>query len=357
MRGKLADLLLGYLVLHCAVMSKPCEESERLVQYLVDHHPECLEVRSSGGQTALALAFSLRRISFARILIAAGANQTVRDSEGNNLLHHLLYSTEAGICRDPDIIPQLTEMLDPSLVPGMLLERAGTGSWTPFARWLQSYPHFYQNSQCVEVKSEINIVTSTTTMLLDLAIPSNQKHLELLDGSGNTPVHCAVKRGFIHVLKLMLNRRPDLLYRENATGSTPLEMAVDSWVNNVTLATPANPFNNRQNNQMWLSTIQRDPRSFIEERDNRTNEETMLRTCEQFAQQSPGRRGLVSLYDANEVAKRLAVQRPKPGDGGMHVYRCRCSHCRRSCSHCRRSYQENSKEIDEVALWGPMARM
>ncbi|KAJ5307883.1 hypothetical protein N7476_008539 [Penicillium atrosanguineum] len=75
---------------NCAVMSNPCARSEQLVQHLVDHHPKCLEACSEGGHTPLAIAFSLRRTSFARILIAAGANQAARDPEGNNLLHRIL---------------------------------------------------------------------------------------------------------------------------------------------------------------------------------------------------------------------------------------------------------------------------
>jgi hypothetical protein len=35
------------------------------------------------------------------------------------------------------------------------------------------------------------------------------------------PVHDAVKKGFPQVLALLLDRRPDMLNRENATGTTP----------------------------------------------------------------------------------------------------------------------------------------
>lgn len=325
-------------------MSKPGEEPERLVQYLVDHHPECLEVRSSGGHTPLALAYSLHRTSFARILIAAGANQCVRDSKGNSLLHLLLYSIENEVCTEPDVFTSLIKMLDPSLISTMLTQRAGEGSWTPFARWLHSYPYFDHPS-----KENTETIMSMTTLILDLANPSNQKHLELLDGSGNTPVHSAVKKGFSHILELMLDRRPDLLYRENATGSTPLEMAVDAWVNGITREPPKHPFQQYHNvNPKWQTAVNREPRFFIEGRDNRSKEEIMLQVCQERANQSPRKRGLVSLLEANEVAKRLAVQRQRSEENENYGYRYR------GRRHWARS--ESEGDVDEVALWGYLAK-
>ncbi|KAJ5290059.1 uncharacterized protein N7443_010312 [Penicillium atrosanguineum] len=121
----------------------------------------------------------------------------------------------------------------------MLTQRAGNGSWTPLARQLESCQPF--NEHYNESKSTKTVMASTVTLLLDLAKSTDQKHLELLDGSGNTPVHVAVKKGFTHILKLMIDRRPDLLYHENATGSTPLEMAIDAWINNTTRNPPKEP--------------------------------------------------------------------------------------------------------------------
>lgn len=330
-------------------MSKPCEESGRLVQYLVDHHPECLEARSSGGHTPLALAFSLHRTCFARILIAAGANQCVRDSKGNNILHLLLYSIEHEVCHEPGIFTQLTGMLDRSLVSTMLVQRAGDGSWTPFARWLHSYLDFYNLYNLEDFNSAIETVTTMTTRILNLADSTNQKHLELLDGSGNTPVHTAVKKGLNQVLELMLDRRPDLLYRENATGTTPLEMAVDSWVNSITRVPPRHPFQTGYREPKWQTAVNRELRFFVPGRDTRSKEEIMLQVCRERAQRNPGKRGLVSLFEANEVAKRLAVQRQRSVEDEGYGYR-----------HNGRRYrvhlESDEEEYDEVALWGYLVK-
>lgn len=326
-----------HLVLHCAVMSKPCDESERLVRYLVDHHPECLEVRSSGGHTPLALACSLHRVSFACILIAGGANQAVRDSQGNNLLHLLLVSVQHQTCRKPDEVTQMVDLLDRPLVSAMLVERAGDGSRTPFARWLHSCPDFSERYN--NVKSDVDTTASMTALLMDLAESTNQKHLELLDRSGNTPVHEAVKKGLAQVLELMLDRRPDLLYRENATGSTPLEMAVDAWINDTTRQAPRRPLDYNNDSPLWQNAVSRDPSFFVKGKNLRSMQETMLQVCRKWAQQQPRKRRLVSLFEANEVAKRLTARKVVSEDDKENYYR----------------VSQPSVELDEVALWGAMA--
>ncbi|CAG8242404.1 unnamed protein product [Penicillium salamii] len=333
------------LVLHCAVMAKPCEESERLVQYIVDHHPECLEVQSESGRTPLALAFSLRRVKFARILIAAGANQATRDSEANNLLHMLIQSDGTGICENYNTFNKLVGMLDDSLIPTMLSQRAGEDARTPFTHWLHNVSDLPSYASVYDVNGEKRmtknqIKTTMTNAILDLATPTNQKHLEVFDGAGNTPAHLAVKNNHPKILNLLLERRPDLLYRENSTGTTPLEMAVAAWVNNTTSRLPG-----RSNPPDSDNIIQRDPRCFVDGFSNPgkipTDDKTMLRVCREKAEQNPGKRRLVSLFEANEVAKRLATtQRSSENNRG------RCYRRRRRFGDCY-----GVDDGDEVEQW------
>lgn len=330
-------------------MSKPCARSEQLVQYLVDHHPECLEARSEGGHTPLAIAFSLRRASFARILIAAGANQAARDLEGNNLLHIILRPVENQRLDNHKDPAPLISLLNQELVSSMLTQRAGNGSWTPLARQLESYQPL--NDRCNDMDSRKAAMASTVSFLLDLGESTNQKHLELLDGSGNTPVHEAVKKGFTQILKLMLDRRPDLLYRENATGSTPLEMAIDAWVNRTTRHPPrrVSPHHNTWSSNwdsMATALVDRDPKFFIQGEDLKKKEKKMYQICQERAKNYPGKRTLVSLYEANALVKRLASQ--KVSTERSHV-RCRYR-SRRYCVE-----EEEEEEVDEVALWGQQA--
>ncbi|KAJ6102464.1 hypothetical protein N7486_004891 [Penicillium sp. IBT 16267x] len=333
------------LVLHCAVMSRPCEESERLVQYLVDHHPECLEVRSSGGYTPLGLACSLHRTSYARILIAGGANQSTRDSDSHNLIHLLLNSTEKAICEKPEDIAPLISLLNPQLVPLMLVQRAGDGSMTPLARWLQSnYSKATWDTQDPTFKETCDRMAAMTRLLMSYDESSNQKQLEILDGSGNAAVHIAVKFGYPTVLETMLDRRPDLLHRENATGCTPLELAVDSWVNQATRTPRQLPQNGHNRVPEWELVVDRPSRYFIEGHDSRTRWEIMFQICQDRSQQRPGKRRLVTLFEANEVAKRLTVDNrwsKRLARGGRN--------------YVPDPETEVEEEKDEVAVWGQVA--
>ncbi len=51
--------------------------------------------------------------------------------------------------------------------------------------------------------------------------------MEMLDGAGNTCLHDAVMRSFTRMVQALVDYRPRLLYRENAVGRTPAEVARD----------------------------------------------------------------------------------------------------------------------------------
>lgn len=301
-------------------MARPTEESEQLVKYLVEHYPACLETKSLRGYTPVALAFALQRTNIAKILIDAGADQTTRDCSGNNLIHLLL----GDINRSPRATPEGTKfllgLLDPRLVPSLLTERSSEdpGSLTPISRWIhQIYRldlHTYSSRENEETDNELGILR----VLLDFAESTGQKHLELLDGAGNTPLHNAVKGHLPQNLKLMIERRPDLLHRESATGNTPFEMAVDAWVDEVSKSPPTIPtedsssWSDREKHE-YKDLINGSPESFAEEKDKdpRTARQIICDLCRKHSQPGGQKRKLVTLYEANEVAKRLAA-RTKP---------------------------------------------
>ncbi|KAJ5279306.1 hypothetical protein N7478_004678 [Penicillium angulare] len=319
------------LVLHCAVMARPCEESERLVQYLVNHHPECLEARSASGHTPLSLTFARGDVNYARILINGGANQTVRDPQGRNLLHFIFVTDTGGVCIKAEEARPLIDLLDKNLIPSMLLQRAGDESMTPLASWL------HHNAQWDKKRSKV------FQLLLDLGASSNQKQLELLSGSGNSPVHDTVKKQCPGALRLILDSRPDLLYRENATGNTPIDRIVDLWINQNTRQAPKRAFDGNSGNygNTWNNTINRPPREFLESYDSRTDVDIMYKICQDQAQSQPGKRKLVSLFEANEVAKRLATT--KCGSRGTYYRRRRRHHWGNDAEY---------DNIDEVDTWG-----
>ncbi|KAL2862382.1 ankyrin repeat protein [Aspergillus lucknowensis] len=322
------------LVLHCAVISEETEESRRLVEYLVEHMPHCMEVKSVDDYTPLGIAFRTDKLEFAKTLIKAGANQAVRATEGMNLLH-LLLRCYNGVRRKPRFRDMLS-LIDPLLIPSMLVERcsAQPGSLTPLAYWMSwGWNHVNRASE--------NQALDVLNAILDLAEPTGQKHLELLDGSGNTPLHAAVNSLHGMPLKLFLERRPDLLYRENAVGSTPADLAESKWTAKVTSDPPRNPAIPRRGayqimNLKACSAVDTPPRDFVKKPSKVFKEEDIHRLCIEKGSEGPnGKRKLVSVFDANEVAKRLASSK-RAGWGG---YR-------------KRGYGgEDGGKSDEVTQW------
>ncbi|RJE25338.1 ankyrin repeat protein [Aspergillus sclerotialis] len=295
----------NHLVLHCALLAEPTVESDRLVQYLVDEYPTCLETKSVEGYTPLQLAFSAHRANAARMLINAGSNQALRDREGRNIVHLFLHSLHKSSL-DSDEIRDFLELVDPSLVSSMLTERCSEepGSLTPIAYWMHSARHGRYG-----LDSDKGVII--IEILLDLADSINQKPLEMLNGAGNTPLHDAIKFQVPRIFKLIVDRRPNLLHREDATGCTPFELAVNLWTNKVTSEPPEIPAakgayrdwgSNRQN------ILGRSPESFVEGDDSHMSELQIICNICRERGNNGAKRKLVTLYEANEVAKRLASQ-------------------------------------------------
>lgn len=250
-------------------------------------------------------------------MIDAGADQTTRDCNGNNLIHLLLGDIQRSPRATVEGTKFLLGLLDSRLVPSLLTERSSEdpGSLTPISRWIHLIYrldlHTYSSRENEETDNELGILR----VLLDFAESTGQKHLELLDGAGNTPLHNAVKGHLPRNLELMIERRPDLLHRESATGNTPFEMAVDAWVDQVTKNPPTIPTEDSPSwsdgsKHEYKDLIYGSPESFAEakEKDPRTVEQIVCDLCRAHSQPGGQKRKLVTLYEANEVAKRLAAR-------------------------------------------------
>ncbi|RHZ50985.1 ankyrin repeat protein [Aspergillus thermomutatus] len=341
------------LVLHCALFAKPTVESERLVKYLVQHLPHCLEVKSVDGYTPLMIAFSLLRPTYAKILIEAGADQTVRDKKGSNILHLLFCGVTSPSDEKLNDLQKMLELVDPSLICSLLTERSsyGPGSLTPLAMWMvralstaNTYSVYY-NGNNREGENQMKALWT----ILNFAESTGQKHLELLDGAGNTVVHDAVRCQLLQTLEILLERRPDLLHRENASGSTPAELAEAAWVTEVTSNPPGSQHRHRYiyaSNQYGDSLVQRRPESFVEKDDEApTMKRKIYDFCRDKAETLEGpnaKRRLVTLFEANEVARRLAAKDPQET---RYVGR---------AARRRRWNEQNEREFgDEVREWLP----
>ncbi|KAL4756102.1 ankyrin repeat protein [Aspergillus foveolatus] len=331
------------LVLHCAALCDIItDESNALVEYLVKTMPQCLEVKSLDDYTPLGLAFQTHNLTVAKILIDAGADQTVRCKDGMNLIHLALSPKRA---RRETTLSDMLSLIDPRLLPSMLTERCSShqGSLTPLALWMTRHHHSDRNAEHI------------LQTILDLAEPTGQKHLELLDGSGNTVIHTAVNELECVALKEFLSRRPDLLNRENAVGTTPAELAENKWVAKMTSDPPIAPHPSRYHSYQNIDLancdiLYKSPSEFAK-KDKLTGysktwtERDAHGICTEVGKPQRGtKRKLVSLFDANEVAKRLAVRK---GSGGNRRYR------RQRYRHSGDYEEEVDGELkgDEVMQW------
>lgn len=135
--------------------------------------------------------------------------------------------------------------------------------------------------------------------------------MTMMDGSGQFPLHQAVKQSYTGLVKIMLAHDPALLNRENAMGQTPLELAGSLYVRDCAKGNP--DIRARRYRPLALRSCEDfvEPfRSGDDGLEDWEREETAIRltleVCRDCASKEPRARKLVSVSEAREVAKRLA---------------------------------------------------
>ncbi|KAG9185559.1 hypothetical protein G6011_06890 [Alternaria panax] len=309
--------LHSHLLLHSVVLGKTNDKSLTLLRHVCVSHPEALEYRSASGMTPLQLAFALHRVEMAKVLVEAGADQTVRDNTGANIVHSIFNNINRQH-KGPAQARELLGLIDSRLLSALFTERTTDtpGAATPLARW-------------IHVASIGNTGVPYNEEVLRLLLEfSKGEDLSFVNGEGDTPMHTIVRRGADALLRIMLEFRSDLLFRENATGRTPLEMAEDTYLARDVFSNASSLIargsshyysghRGRANARSKMRVLDRNPKTFVEEpEDIRSGEERVLQVCREFAERNQGqKRKLVSLVEASEVAKRLSL-RKRSGDAG-----------------------------------------
>lgn len=315
--------LRSHLIIHTIVLGKTTEESLDLLRYICKVRPDAVHHKSASGLTPLQLAFSLYRTEMIKILLENGADQTCRNGAGDNIVHSLLNKQ---FIDNEDKLPrtrELLQLIDERLLPSLFLERTTTqpGAATPLATFM--YDFVKANNSYHTNQETPEYVLKYLTLILEF---SKGEDLGVVNSEGDTPLHVAIRYGSPACLRIMLDCRPDLLWRENATGRTPYEVAEDGYLMKEVFSDPpsldppsAQPhyhsscrvsrFNRR--GRYTNSILQREPKTFVEEpKDEKSDAVKAWEVCREFADKSGGRkRKLVSLVEANEVAKRLAVKK------------------------------------------------
>jgi hypothetical protein len=308
------------------------EQSIALLEYIINEYPDLVNAKSAQGWAPLHLAFAYHRRQAAHRLLQVGANVDCRDRKGNNILHLLLYSASKGPCNEHEKLKEMLRLLDPTTIATLATQcsRATPGAATPLARWLNfpeslGYnahagfrPPFYAKlNQSFETVASKNEEMERRSKVLETYLSfTSGAELRIVNAEGDTPLHVAVKRKHMNLAQVILERDPSLLHRENATGRTPLEMAQDMYHQEILTTEPylPNELNLRENGvDGQESYIKIDPEWFAEEPDIRRPSEKTYDLCRKVAAENPGRRQLVTLAEANEVARRLAL-----GGGGRY---------------------------------------
>jgi ankyrin repeat protein len=330
----------SYLAIHCCLArSDQTADTREVLKYLIEVLPEAVEARSDDQLTPLLRAFKLHDLEAAKILIEAGADQTARDKDGMNLLHQLFapMGHVGHAHQNVDHIRNMIETIDKRLIPSMCLQRtsAAPGSLTPLAWWT------------VCLRGPRDFQANVTRLLLEYGDGSE---LEALNGEGLTVLHTVAqmfsngyedRHQYLLHAKVLLERMPELVFWENATGKTAREMVEDRIL---ALKCSGDDGNNgggrhRYHNYSFgrtQSITDQPPRDFIKEKpsgdvdadsDSDTIQpdlspkehsvrmlELLVSTQAKLEAEGRGKRRLVTLHEASEVARRLAATQRKKAE-------------------------------------------
>jgi transcription elongation factor Elf1 len=265
-----------------------------LVKYLIRACPSALEAKTGLGDTPLLTACFFGRVDCVQMLVKAGANQTVRNKAGENALH-------CAVLKFPkvDQLRLLLDQFEPELRQILLTQRTNLNDHraTPLHLWIINLPRDgWGKSTGRPNKKDIEVMK----VLLEYGKSSE---LEMLNGPGDTPLHTAIMLNSTLVVKELLQFQPKLLYRENAVGRTPLELARERFVA-LRFKAPECIAVLRSLPRHWKM-----PMAGREERRSRSKlapEVVIWQMCSSVSRRFPGKRRLVSLNEANDVASRLS---------------------------------------------------
>ena len=189
----------------------------------------------------------------------------------------------------------MIDLLDPETRKKLHRQRNSytNGAATPLHLWLK-----HARMPWV-VDDQTSKKEATLKMLLGY---SNGEELGMVDGTGETPLHTLVTVDKPNLVRILLDHDPMLLYRENATGRTPAEVAYDGYMATKLQAEKRVVMTWRT----WpQSVVAKRPEEFVKS-DWNFEKKSSWAVCKEYMERFPGKRKLVSLNEANEVARRLA---------------------------------------------------
>ncbi|KAI1612934.1 hypothetical protein EDD36DRAFT_487968 [Exophiala viscosa] len=300
LEGSLGDWLAtsNQLALHLAVLSRPNKDgTQPVLDYLLHQMPHALENRSAHGMTPLQVAYEARRYYAARKLIAAGANQATKDEAGRNVLHSIFGSSHFDRT-NPALLRFVLRILDQDVATSLLLERSKGIATTVFRDRGQTPLGLF-----VEGVEGPNGWQDSLQILLSLSLG---RDLEIMDTSGDYLIHNLIRDGQKDIVRFLVEFKPELLHWENATGMVPLEVAFANYSRDLIDMGPKFVGDRVRYNQDDIINHITTDIDGDDDNPRRNREWRKYRLVESLVAKYPGKRKLVGLQEANEVAKRLA---------------------------------------------------
>ncbi|KAI9150792.1 hypothetical protein HJFPF1_10569 [Paramyrothecium foliicola] len=304
--------LRKYMALHCAVIRggnqwEKHNEAFEYAKYMLECVPNSLNKKSTIGVDPLWLAFYYHQVETAKLLIDAGADQTTRDNQGQNILHALLFSDPMSNTEDVpdkeqqdlDKIEALLKLVDPRLISDLFTGRCSVGptGLTPFAAYI------YRGKRNVKL-----------LQLMHRYMPSEA--YTMFDGSGQTPMHHLVIENGYHgteaFLKELVALHPSVLMHENAMGQLPVELAWTLYLRHQTESPPHLQYTYYEATIGGLTSpaSAREPRTsgFADDDNVLITTYRALRGLMDEAETCGvvSKRCIISVRDAREVARRLS---------------------------------------------------
>ena len=292
------------MVMHAAMLGGDVEKAGKIVEYLIKAYPASMVARSGTGVVPLYQAVLFGRLEIARLLIDADVDQAVKDANWENLLHAALKHYPSS----EDLEPVL-DLIDGDLLATLFRDRSSLAQsgQTPLHKWLtecvkqaNTYPNYAGMSYTKPEK-----MYAVLRMLL---ARSGGAELAMFNGAGDTPLHTLIGLDADpQLIRMLLDVDPTLLYRENAVGRTPAEVARDRFVaERIAQPTGVRRYTDRSGVDPLVA---RAPESFLpgkgEAKTTRSRRAEIWDTVREYLGRHPGKRRLVSLHEANDVAKRI----------------------------------------------------
>lgn len=169
---------------------------------------------------------------------------------------------------------------------------------TPLHRWVgnQSTRPYYRGGAEEQVE-ELRLLSEY----------SKGRELWFLDATGNTPLHTLIdQKTHPDLIRAVLEANSQLLCRENAVGRTPAERANDVFVETC-MQEPREPRFHRRWRDITIADTLILGMTMPDQREacGLQRAEQIYDVVKEFSAKSPGKRRLVSLHGANDVAKRI----------------------------------------------------